>query len=249
MTPTSPVEITVLGKGPNQYVRIGYLEETGRTYYHIRFIEGALGGNMDPSTQVLQVPIADVEVQDGWRFDLLADYLAQAGHALQWQSQRQETLRALRDEHYAKAEKAIEAGVRRWERTNPLPTVGSLPTEILSAAADGATAVTHEPEPEPIPDPDEECTECGMLNGDHTVDCSMSMDLESLISEDEPATPGRWEINDSVVVADTGEAGQVVKISDAVDDNVTIYVSVEGAYPREFNPGELLTPARAVANG
>jgi hypothetical protein len=242
----APTEITVTGKGPNhQYVRIGYLEETGRTYYHIRFIDGALGGNMDPSTQVLQVPIADVEVLDGWRFDLLADYLAQAGHALQWQSQRQETLRALRTEHYAKADKAVEAGIRRWEKTNPLPTVGSLPTEVLPS-----TTVTPEPEPspEPYPDPDEACFECGMFNGDHAVDCAMSMELETLTPEAGPATPGRWEINDRVIVTDTGEAGQVIKVADGVDGNLTVYVSVGGTYPREFTPGEL-TPPAAVANG
>tara|TARA_Y100000310_G_scaffold279282_1_gene298305 strand:- start:65 stop:742 length:678 start_codon:yes stop_codon:yes gene_type:complete len=188
--------VTIIRKESPGYVRIGLLEETGRIYYHIRMIDGALSGMMEPASAITEVPRASVELIDGWRFDLLSAQLANAQAILQWQAERQQAVAAIKAEAEAKLEKQVEVAIKRWEREHPRPG------HSLTSSTD-----PDEAEPPESPQRDEPLAPEGTSDlVDHHAPATPQ--------ESSPVATGAWSpaVGETVMVKEAFEVGTVEAI-------------------------------------
>jgi hypothetical protein len=225
-------EVTIIGKGLAAYVSIGLLEETGRRYHHIRFIEGALVGGTEPSEQISKVLQSSVDIVEGFRYDLLADYVARTQSALQWQGERAQAIAAIKDEAENKMVQQVDRAIKRWERDNPRP------------GQDLDTQPRPEPEPEPEPEPVPAGVDLGLV--------AVAVDDEFIDDDDteepppgtgtETGTDGPWQKGDLVAVKQTGQRG-IVMMAEEGDYHVSFPIPdsnpPRSEYPQKFDGSEL----------
>jgi hypothetical protein len=219
-------EITILDT-ETKAVQLGILEKTGRRYHHIRMIDGALVGHTFPSINTTRVPIDAVEVIEGFRYDLLTEYVEHNKAALLWQAQRQQAIAQIKFEANTKMVKAVETATRWWERKNPM--------EVQPNFSQSE---------EPLPTPEEPVVE---LETVEELDDQGGGDIQ----DDTFMVGGaEWSVGAVVVVRDTFESGLISKIEqvDGTDDEYNVWVAigaatgVKGAFPVKFSADKLEGP-------
>lgn len=238
-------EVTIVGKADG-YVSIGILEDLGRKYLHIRLIDGSLVGGTEPSGQVSKVLRQDVEIIDGYRYDLLIEYVERTKAVLRWQTERQEAVNCIKATATAKVEKQVRLAIRRWEREHPRP--------------DAITPRPEPPEPEPVPagdppptnsttpfldnianlgkpEPLSEEQQTSTPGGNEFMDDEEKADDERAPTES--GSSGPWSVGDTVSIKATWDTGIVSK---AQPEDGEYWVSVEKGYPQKFMANELEAP-------
>ena len=224
-------EITILDT-ETKAVQLGILEQTGRRYHHIRMIDGALVGHTFPSINTTRVPIDAVEVIEGFRYDLLTEYVEHNKAALLWQAQRQQAIAQIKSDANTKMLKAVETATRWWERNNPMQVQPDFSQSE-----------------EPLPTPEEPVME---LETVEELDDQGGDDIQD--DTVQPVTfmvgAAEWGIGTVVVVKETFESGVISKIEpvDGTDDDFNVWVAIgaatgeKGAFPVKFSADKLEGP-------
>ena len=234
-----PREVTVIGNYTGA-VQIGILEETGRRYYHVRFIAGALVGDTTPSQETSKVSIAGVEVLDGFRFDLLSDYVVRTSAALLWQAERQGALTDIQHEADSKRNKQVELAIRKWERDHPRPEATQPPP-------------TPEPLPDPVPvgeaefDPGQVAEPLGIIL-DRDPDLHQFPPLNEGEAEAKAPPPAYWDVGAGVLVRDTFDFVQIMQAN--FEANKWLYVVRDDAGDlKSYSQDQLESTETAVEQG
>lgn len=231
-----PREVTIRDK-ESQVVQLGLLRDTGRRYHHIQFIDGATIGQTRPSASMTRVPIADVEVIEGYRYDLVAQYVDRNKTALLWQSERQQAIVVIKLEAEEKKERAVEAAIKRWEREHPV--TATEPTTIADITIDLTDDLTDDTIDLPeFPRFDAD---------DYLLDNAQD---DTMPPQTYTVGGAQWGVGTLVVVKDTWESGVISKIDPVAgtDDEYDVWVSVHagpdgpGNFPVRFSADRLEGP-------
>lgn len=155
-------EVTIIFRNGSR-VGLGVLEQVGRKFYHLRFVDDAFQGGTEPSKDVIEVPIEDVELIEGFDYEVLIGFQDRTRDLLMWRGRRQ----SVENEARTSAMQGVEAKVARdtkaWEKTNPKPVLAPVSTDNTSATAPELPVEHTEPSaystdagPEDLTEPDDE---------------------------------------------------------------------------------------------